>query len=520
VLRPLFEGAGSFLPAVLYLGLAFIGLRSAPPPGGARRALGLLCATLAFYQLAEGMADVTGSATWDRYELALAPMIAIATYELIAAHLADRAGVLRARPGVVVYFGAVSLATFLGFVDPTGADARRFAILMMLGVVPGTILLLTLLLRQTRRARGAERLRGQLTVSAFFVGIGGAATDLLAIGGLPVPTLSRPALLASIVLLAFTTYQRQMIPSGRLLIMNVIVTSAVAVAALGVIFSALGAEVGPLVLATLFVAAFLVLGLRPTLAFHARQQVRRDYLATLGRFTAQMTHDLRNPIASVKGLAAFLLEERRRGRSIDAHEEDLEALLHEVEHMEQLLETYQRMGRLELERAPHDLRATLENVARGARRWTAEAPIEIHLDVQGRPLAAEVDEPLLRASIENLVRNAWEALSKTGGTIWIRGRGGAASGALELHVEDDGPGMSADVREHATDDFFSTKPDGGGLGLALVRRVVEAHGGELRVDSEEGQGARVTLRLPERSGAADPRATWPEGLMRPVTGER
>jgi two-component system, NtrC family, sensor histidine kinase HydH len=75
--------------------------------------------------------------------------------------------------------------------------------------------------------------------------------------------------------------------------------------------------------------------------------------------------------------------------------------------------------------------------------------------------------------------------------------GARRENAIEVTVEDDGVGMNARTRERALDGFFTTKIDGSGLGLAFVRRVIDAHAGSLVVTSQEGRGARVVVTLPQ-----------------------
>ena len=110
------------------------------------------------------------------------------------------------------------------------------------------------------------------------------------------------------------------------------------------------------------------------------------------------------------------------------------------------------------------------------------------------------DREMLSRVLENLVRNAMEAMPD-GGTVTVRtarsGGGAREAGAsVVLSVEDTGCGMDARTRERAFDDFFTTKATGSGLGLAFVHRVVEAHGGQLSLESEQGRGTVVSVRLP------------------------
>jgi signal transduction histidine kinase len=96
-----------------------------------------------------------------------------------------------------------------------------------------------------------------------------------------------------------------------------------------------------------------------------------------------------------------------------------------------------------------------------------------------------------------LVENAYQAM-KGGGTVQILVHRGQLRGqpAVKIEIADSGQGMEQGVRDRALDPFFTTRPSGTGLGLPIVHRIIEAHGGEILLDSEEGQGTTVTLLLP------------------------
>ena len=122
---------------------------------------------------------------------------------------------------------------------------------------------------------------------------------------------------------------------------------------------------------------------------------------------------------------------------------------------------------------------------------------------EGLP-ACQGDRDLLASVLENLVRNAIEALPGDSngplprGTVVVRStpRPPGEQPGVVVAVEDDGAGMDASTRENAFDDFFTTKPTGSGLGLAFVQRVVHAHGGEVTLTSSPGRGTVVFVRLP------------------------
>jgi signal transduction histidine kinase len=111
-----------------------------------------------------------------------------------------------------------------------------------------------------------------------------------------------------------------------------------------------------------------------------------------------------------------------------------------------------------------------------------------------------MDRDLVAGALENLLQNAFEATPRAAApaTVVVRtalARTRQTEGVL-LSVEDSGHGMSARTRERALDDFFTTKATGSGMGLAFVRRVAEAHGGDVSLVSKEGAGTTVRMFLP------------------------
>jgi signal transduction histidine kinase len=117
--------------------------------------------------------------------------------------------------------------------------------------------------------------------------------------------------------------------------------------------------------------------------------------------------------------------------------------------------------------------------------------------VLGRDLGTlEADEHLLRQALVNVLINAAEAQSAQG-TVWIKGarRKVGAHDHVELTIEDEGA-RRADVGDRVFDPFFTTKAFGTGLGLTIVKRTVEAHGGSVELSAREGGGTVVTIVLP------------------------
>jgi signal transduction histidine kinase len=108
------------------------------------------------------------------------------------------------------------------------------------------------------------------------------------------------------------------------------------------------------------------------------------------------------------------------------------------------------------------------------------------------------DGDLVCQVLLGLLSNAGQAVP-AGGSVTVAAR--AAADAVELAVSDDGPGIPADIRSRIFEPFFTTRPRGTGLGLAVVRQIVEAHGGSIDVGERAGGGACFTVRLPVRAAA-------------------
>jgi two-component system, NtrC family, sensor kinase len=120
--------------------------------------------------------------------------------------------------------------------------------------------------------------------------------------------------------------------------------------------------------------------------------------------------------------------------------------------------------------------------------------VKLELAVADDAPEVPVDESLLRQAFLNLMRNAREAMSD-GGVLEIKVERSDDGGALVI-VADDGPGIPEDVRANVFDPFFTTKQRGTGLGLAVTREIVEAHGGTISCEPREPRGTVFRLRFP------------------------
>jgi signal transduction histidine kinase len=266
------------------------------------------------------------------------------------------------------------------------------------------------------------------------------------------------------------------------------------------------ARLGRLRLATgLSLGGVLVaLGLAGGLALSLRREARRraalgdelrraEHLAALGRLLAGVAHEVRNPLAAIR--STVQLWERLPA---DARTpESLAAVVGSVDRLNELV------GRLLLfaragheDRRPVDLNAVAAEVLELVRARAEVQGVAVESDLApGLPTVSGAAQAVNRAVL-NLVTNALQAMPG-GGRLTCRTR--LAAGRVELAVSDTGPGVSADARDRVFEPFFTTRPDGTGLGLALCREVARQHGGDVTLDPS-GPGATFRLTLATTAG--------------------
>jgi signal transduction histidine kinase len=260
------------------------------------------------------------------------------------------------------------------------------------------------------------------------------------------------------------------------------------------LFRLWGADRALLVLGSIGVTLVLFTALRRVIASYASRKQRAERMATLGQFAAQMAHDIRNPLAALKGAAQFLKQEWLQGKTGPSQIEFIDLIGAEVARVERVVENYQRLGRVEPLLASLQVNQLVSQIV--ALKAFAARGVTVFTELAPELPACRIDSDLFSGALENLLRNASEAMPE-GGALTIRTslvRTGQDFVAVE--VADSGPGMDARTKEHAFDAFFSTKAAGSGLGLAFVRRVAEAHGGAVALMSEAGRGTRVRMTFP------------------------
>jgi signal transduction histidine kinase len=241
---------------------------------------------------------------------------------------------------------------------------------------------------------------------------------------------------------------------------------------------------------------------------HELERLRSGALAALGRMATQVAHELKNPLAGLR-LYAHHLEQRleRAGESDTA--ELARKISTTVDHLAAVVAEITAFGRPpELHRAPTTLAPLLDECIALARARCPDERIEVTRAYDARCPQINVDPRELRKAFLNLLLNGLEALSGRG-RLDVSLTYTAENQTVTVGIDDTGPGMPEEVLARAFDLFFTTKPEGTGLGMAIARSVIDLHGGELTVQSSPGRGTRARIRLP--AGASPARGGAGEG---------
>src|SRR5690606_6165057 len=207
-----------------------------------------------------------------------------------------------------------------------------------------------------------------------------------------------------------------------ILAINGAIIGVVGVVAHLLVFRWLGRESALLVFGTVLVTLVSLGAARRVGSAFIAYRERAAQLAMLGRLSAQMAHDIRNPLAAIRGAAQYLDGERERGGTLEESREMLELIVAQADRLERVVRDYQRLGRAEPVRAATGVGELVRGVVDGARVSEEAASIELGVQTGGSLGTIEIDPDLVRAALENLVRNALEAIaeSKKGSAVRVR----------------------------------------------------------------------------------------------------
>lgn len=230
-----------------------------------------------------------------------------------------------------------------------------------------------------------------------------------------------------------------------------------------------------------------------------RVQMEPRVLASMGQLATGMAHEIQQPIQAVKFAVSALRDARNMsGDEVDGYVETAKQAVDRLHNAVNGFLTVVRLKPMHLSSV--NLNRVLVEVRDELETEANLNGLELDLDLDPDVIETYGDAQVLRQAVDNLVKNAIQATPSADGRIKLRSR--FEPSAVQVSIEDSGPGISAELREKVFNFSFTTKERGTGVGLAIVRQAVEMHGGVVRLDSQVGRGTSMVIRLPVRSASS------------------
>lgn len=235
-----------------------------------------------------------------------------------------------------------------------------------------------------------------------------------------------------------------------------------------------------------------------------RQLVRSDQLAVVGQLAAGVAHELRNPLTSVKLL---IQTAARPGPKAGLNEEQLWVIQEEIARMENTIQGLLDFARPPLlDRVRHDLRDTVQRAVSLVEGRAKQQQVAIRVQLPEAPVMVDGDPAQIHQVFVNLLLNGMDAAGRGGVLQVVVSRSETPGGPCRISFRDSGKGIPEDTVPRLFEPFVTTKEQGIGLGLAISRRIVEEHGGAIRVANREEGGAEFTVELSTSPAAPQPPA--------------
>ena len=235
---------------------------------------------------------------------------------------------------------------------------------------------------------------------------------------------------------------------------------------------------------------------------------RAERLAALGQLSAGLAHEIRNPLGVIKGSAEILSQKLEDANPLA---KELAGYIYtEVNRVSALVSRFLDFARpSQLVMKALDLTVVVERCLKTVSEQGACGRVRIQKDYAPGLKKVMLDQDLCEQVFTNLFMNACEAMGEQGGELGVRVRASEESdrdAGVVVEVEDTGPGVPVELKEQIFNPFVTTKKSGVGLGLAIVSKIVDAHGGSLKLVSEPGHGACFRVTFPAAGAQAEARA--------------
>ncbi len=235
--------------------------------------------------------------------------------------------------------------------------------------------------------------------------------------------------------------------------------------------------------------------LQDLIEVRTKQLKDSERLAAIGQTAGMVGHDLRNPLQTITGelyLAKIDVGELSEGEIKNNLQESLQTIEEQAIYMDKIVSDLQAFVRpIKIDKAPVNLKEIIANVISSVIIPTS---ISVQTQIDENFPQVKADPQLVKRVLINLVTNAVQAMPD-GGTITVNSYANP-EGCVSVAVEDTGVGIPEKVKPHIFTPLFTTKPRGQGFGLAVCKRVIEAHGGTISFESQEGKGAKFKIQFP------------------------
>ena len=221
---------------------------------------------------------------------------------------------------------------------------------------------------------------------------------------------------------------------------------------------------------------------------------RKEKLAAIGGLAAGVAHEIRNPLSSIKGIAAYF---KNKFDEDSSDKEMAGVMIQEVDRLNRVISELLEFARPpEIKLKKTDVNSLIEHSVRLIEKEASSKDIAIKLDLSQQPLPAEIDSDRFSQCLLNLYLNSLQAMEK-GGQLSIKDSLTDDSHII-IEIKDTGSGIKAENLNKIFDPYYTTKTKGTGLGLAIVHKIIEAHNGNIKVRSAPGQGTTFIIGIPAK----------------------
>ena len=223
-----------------------------------------------------------------------------------------------------------------------------------------------------------------------------------------------------------------------------------------------------------------------------------ERLASLGRLVAGVAHEVRNPLATIR----LRVQMCRRDAADAKVKESCGIALEEIERLNGIVDRLLSFARpIQLQLQPVDLKGLVQERIHSFEELALERQVQLMTNLPARNFLAVVDKDRIAQVFDNIIQNALEAMADDGGTLSVTLTSQTLKSEtrprISVEFQDTGKGMDSVVVSRVFDPFFTTKASGTGLGLSISHELVRAHGGDIKIDSQEGRGTNVMITIPD-----------------------